>query len=65
MFECLCKGSDNPVKFAFRECKHVGVVKEYIKNIPMLKPLTAAVHYAELRMRKKTKKLTASLRGYK
>jgi len=37
MFECLCKGSEKLVKLAFRACKHVGVVKEYVKSIPELK----------------------------
>jgi hypothetical protein len=58
-------GSAEVVNFAFRSCKHVGVVKDYIKQTPGLKPLTASVHYSLLKMRKKTKKLTNSLKGYK
>ena len=65
MIECLCKGGEKLVKFAFRACKHVGVVKDYVNSIPESKPLTASVHYGDLRKRKNTRKLTHSLRGYK
>jgi len=64
-FTCMCKGSAEPVKFAFRACKHVKLIKEYIGSVKELKPLAAGVHYAELRKRKKTKKLTESMKGYK
>ena len=53
------------MKFAFRACKHVGVVQEYIKKTQELKSLTAGVHYAKLKKRKKTQKLTDNLKGYK
>jgi len=43
----------------------VGVVKDYITQTPGLEPLTSSVHYSLLKMRKKTKKLTNSLKGYK
>ena len=32
----------------YGSCKHVGVVKDYIKRTPELKPLTASVHYSLL-----------------
>jgi hypothetical protein len=65
IFNCRCKESEELVNFAFRACKHVGVVKDFIRNTPRLKPLTANVHYSLLKMRKKTKKLTSSLKGYR
>ena len=65
IFTCRCQGSDEPVKFAFRACKHVGVVQEYIKKTQELKPLTGGVHNAKFRKRKKTQKLTDILKGYK
>ena len=65
IFSCRCKQSEELVDFAFRSCKHVGVVKDYIKMTPGLKPLTSSVHYSLLKMRKKTKKLTSSLKGYR
>ena len=65
VFTCRCKQSEELVDFAFRSCKLVGVVKDYIKMTPGLKPLASGVHYSLLKMRKKTKKLTSSLKGYR
>ena len=65
IFKCRCKETEEVVNFAFRSCKHVGLVKDYIKGTAELKPLTASVHYSLLKARKKTKKLTSNLKGYK
>ena len=46
IISCRCKQSEELVDFAFRSCKHVGVVKDYIKMTPGLKPLTSSVHYS-------------------
>jgi len=65
IFKCRCKETEEVVNFAFRSCKHVGLVKDYIKGTAELKPLTASVHYSLLKARKKTKKSTGNLKGYK
>ena len=65
IFKCKCKQSEEIVNFAFRSCKHVKLVKEYIEKTLELKPLTANVHYVLKKMKKKAWKLTNNLRGHK
>ena len=57
VFSCKCRQSDNIFKFAFVNCKHVSVIKEYIDKDNSLKELKAKVHFKALKLRKKTRKL--------
>ena len=60
VFSCKCRQSDNIFKFAFANCKHVLVVKEYIDKDKSLKDLKAKVNYKALKIRKKSRKLLES-----
>ena len=57
VFSCKCRQSEDIFQFAFANCKHVSVIKEYIDKDESLKDLKANVHYKALKIRKKSRKL--------
>ena len=64
-FTCQCKESNKPMIFAFKSCKYVEKVQEYIKANQALKPLLGAAYYKLLRLKKKSRKLVEGLHGSK
>ena len=63
-FMCRVSNRKEVLTFAFLQCKFVEKIKEYIKSKSDLKALLSKIHYKDGRVRKKSKKLTDSLKGY-